>query len=159
LFTGVLAANVTSFVLGLVVFGVFTPAPRPSISRVHADMRSLHSGLESYLYDYGRFPDDLHNLTTPIGYMTDIFEDHHLRSSKNRTESQLQYYPFLRLNPPLTGFLLRSAGPDGDYELPLSEIPLIFDKAGTVSQKALHALTYDPTNGMDSSGDIWRFRE
>ena len=62
------------------------------------------------------------------------------------------------------GWILQSSGPDGDYDLAL---PTIFEATSTAGPKYIltgeemedktKSFTYDPTNGLFSSGDILRF--
>jgi hypothetical protein len=50
------------------------------------------------------------------------------------------------------GWILVSAGPDRDYDI---SPPKVFDPSTTQPSPALLRLTYDPTNGTMSNGDIW----
>ncbi|MBN1516770.1 hypothetical protein JXA32_09410 [Candidatus Sumerlaeota bacterium] len=55
------------------------------------------------------------------------------------------------------GFILVSAGPDGDYDLGKTELfrdGLISLKPSKAKQQLIE-FTYDPTNGTISNGDIW----
>jgi hypothetical protein len=51
------------------------------------------------------------------------------------------------------GWMLMSAGPDGDYDVPSA----FFHQSDAPSSVTLLLSAYDPTNGMKSSGDILRF--
>lgn len=51
-------------------------------------------------------------------------------------------------------WLLWSAGPDEDYDI--QNAGSIFTSANVSPQAALSGLTWDPTNGTASNGDIWR---
>jgi len=52
-----------------------------------------------------------------------------------------------------TGWIITSPGPDGIYSIVPGEI--LRGVPGTTETRLLH-LTYDPTNGTVSPGDIWR---
>jgi hypothetical protein len=64
-----------------------------------------------------------------------------------------------------TGWILVSPGPDGDYDVPVSwdvydprlpqPSPRLMGGANANNQ----AFTYDPTNGTESGGDIWRVKQ
>ena len=51
------------------------------------------------------------------------------------------------------GWIVWSAGPDGRYEIdPATD----YDPAERVPKASLTGKTYDPSNGSESRGDIWR---
>jgi len=142
-------------------------------SRVKVDLRSLATALESYALDNGSYPaehivadfpagrrpinldansvktqstiepgrgESLFGLTTPISYMTSLFEDPY--SSR----------PYI-YHTDGKGWILISAGPDRRYD-----IDPIADYDSSAHQPSPHLLqkTYDPTNGTDSRGDVYR---
>lgn len=54
------------------------------------------------------------------------------------------------------GWILISAGLDHDYDIrPVK----LFDPSTTQPSPALVHLTYDPTNGVNSSGDLWHLNQ
>jgi hypothetical protein len=55
-----------------------------------------------------------------------------------------------------------SVGPDGDYALPRKGgfvDPEVYDPDKAAPSENLMNLTYDPTNGAESDGDIWRAKQ
>lgn len=56
------------------------------------------------------------------------------------------------------GFLIWAAGPDRDYDLTLENLGQVYRPDHRGPSDELVELTYDPTNGLDSSGDFWRIR-
>jgi predicted nucleic acid-binding Zn ribbon protein len=170
----------------LVFAGIFSfpnfmdESRRSPISRAKNDLRSISTALESYYVDYNCYPisssnlsqnlyacygsespmssqptfgllsSGFSNLTTPIAFM-----------------SALPYDPFAPvLHAPYCyytdraskGWILWSAGPDMKYNLTSRNIGGIYNPGNPnmVSDAALLSLTFDPTNGSTSRGDIWR---
>ncbi len=172
---------------------------RAKVSRAEADMRTIATGLESYYVDNNGYPPgwiEIGNpsnnttnpqgllypadqrffpLTTPISYLTTVFEDPFLQSTEPNVRDRVFHYwapnhadghrlvsggnpfhgafatPDMFIDNPseMTNYgswVLQSAGPDGIVEPPSHMNP------GAI----VH--TYDPTNGTVSDGVIWRFR-
>lgn len=144
---------------------------RSKVSRVEADMRTIATALESYQVDNNRYPiaynsdggffipfgERLIPLTTPISYLSSIPSDP-FREVRRPDDPSFDYLDWENTNSfavidliwaPFpghpsenkTGWHLSSAGPDQIEALSLP---------GT-------ALTYDPTNGTISDGDIHRY--
>jgi type II secretion system protein G len=142
---------------------------RSKVSRVQADMRSIATALEAYRVDTNRYPEAAPNsvflpfgerlvpLTTPVSYMTNVPMDI-FRFKKRPQDPAFDYldwettHIFAFLGPiwnPFPGYMsenkrgwhLDSVGPDQVEALTI---------AGS-------ALTYDPTNGTISEGDIHRY--
>lgn len=166
--------------------GFHETSVRAKISRVHTDMRILADVMESFRYDYGAYPawttgrgsenawrvkyPPLHrlpsyrlavlkddpdaltakSLTTPIAYLGCYLIDPFAPVG-------FAVYPYCCLKQAGTeGWMLVSAGPDRDYDIdPLK----LYDVSAAQPRPALLALTYDPTNGILSSGDLWRSRQ
>lgn len=163
----------------LVPIGVafFNSNPYPNASRSKSDMRAIATAVESYYADHGAFPrmlplrtsgkydgklkrtggwdlmtvdpgDAKHaGLTTPIAYMSALPKD--IRSPRGA-------YPYAYYTDD-KGWILFSAGPDGDYDLNPAK-----DYNSSETQPSAHLKThgtYDPTNGSQSNGDIWRVKE
>ena len=107
----------------------------------------------------------LAGLTTPVGYLTGLFMDpltapKHLRFYANEKFNTITYdgdgtAPFAYY-PTDKGWLLWSPGLDEDYDI--TDASKVYDDATTAPTPALINLTYDPTNGTGSSGDIFRFK-
>jgi len=150
------------------LIGIFGGAStRSSISRVRSDMRSLKTALEWYWNDYGAFPpavapSDAHvakamkaaglkspkvvsnALTTPIAYLTSHFTD----ATLNRFPAPFHYHVGPRRA------LLMAAGRDEHYDIPLpSSADAVSDPVSL--QHWFLNQTYDSTNGVASSGDVW----
>lgn len=150
---------------------------RSKVSRARVDMRSLATAIETYYVDNNAYP--LHTtdsslsinshptmgasstrpsfriltqrgqqtLTTPIAYMISYFPD-------SFAPFEGLTYCYYTDGP---GWILWSAGPDGDYDIVPER-----DYSSEIDQPSLHLLstvTYDPTNGTVSDGDIWRVKE
>ena len=128
--------------------------------------------------------DKLHTMTTPIAYLTsfmnDIFADTRTASYNYSTPS-VTLPGYVRLG----GYILWSYGPDGDQEIPTQDVgnrTVSIDQGGdiivagedgslrvetffyapnlfAVPSLHLNIVTYDPTNGTESSGDVWRARQ
>ena len=104
--------------------------------------------------------DKLATLTTPVSYLTHMIQDGF--SPDGRTFRYYSVNPKDNENPSNIGWILWSAGWDGKYELDWRK----YDPAQmgpNISREALEALfadvTYDPTNGSTSAGDIVRFKQ
>ena len=95
------------------------------------------------------YPGDakLAGLTTPVSYLTSLFTDPFTPQGG---------WPFAYYRNE-SGWLLYSPGPDWDYDIRQPEV--VYDPHQQVPSAALIALTYDPSNGTRSSGDIWRNKQ
>lgn len=101
---------------------------------------------------------NLHTLTTPVAYISSPFSDPYSRHSgtsfaywsKNSSGDSARED---------SGWLLWSPGPDGTFEITRSNIEELYDPKLSVPNERLIELTYDPTNGARSSGDIWRAKQ
>lgn len=105
----------------------------------------------------------LGTLTTPVPYITSHFVDP-FAPSKGATFS---YYSINNPkhpennpeHPEYSGWILWSAGPDNRYDLTIKNITKAYDPNTRMPSDYLIERTYDPTNGSDSSGDIWRVKQ
>jgi hypothetical protein len=162
-----------------VLFGFVDP--RSKVSRAKNDMRSIATALESYYNDHNCYPqstsDTLRNMyapfgpksrmasqptfglasagygsiTTPVAYMQAIPADPFAPVKG----APLCYYAL----PNNDGWILWSAGPDRKYDLTSQNIGGIYRPAGRdMPDPTLISLTYDPTNGIESKGDVWRLK-
>lgn len=91
-------------------------------------------------------------LTTPFAYISSIFSDPYA-SVKG---SPFCYWTNATATTSATGYILWSAGPDGVYDLKLENIGRAYDFQKNAPTALLIGLTYDPSNGINSEGDIWR---
>lgn len=96
-------------------------------------------------------------LTTPVSYIAlDIFDPF----------STARGAGFCYWSPPgggagedaPEGWILWSRGPDWEFDITLENVAALYDPAGRVPSEALIGVSYDPTNGSDSGGDVWRVK-
>jgi hypothetical protein len=106
-------------------------------------------------------------LTTPVAYLTSYISDP-FAATRGDT---FAYFTDGK------GWILVSPGPDGDFDLMMDEgdldyserndtIERVYDSSVPEPSLALltgagprGAFTYDPTNGSESSGDVWRVKQ
>ncbi|MCE5228144.1 hypothetical protein LLG95_00925 [bacterium] len=156
-----------------------------NISQVQSDLRSIAVGIESYGVDcnsypawssnpnenyYGKFVRNapqlakepsfrfgaapgMYSLTSPISYMSTMPRDP-FAPAMGAT------YAFYSTpgDPNKAGWIVWSPGPDGKYDLDSENISRAYPAAGKGPSELLIQLTYDPTNGTKSSGDIYRVK-
>ncbi|RJP32291.1 MAG: prepilin-type N-terminal cleavage/methylation domain-containing protein [Candidatus Omnitrophota bacterium] len=138
---------------------------RAKISRVQADMKAVSTALEQYYLDYNSYVEDhdwptggmdergLFRLTTPVAYMNslplDPFPSSQVRNwtednphfefgSGNATRAGVQW--------PAQAYLIISPGPDLNEEVSGNDG---FPFGTTI-------YSFDPSNGLSSTGDIVR---
>jgi RNA polymerase sigma factor (sigma-70 family) len=141
------------------------------VSRTKADMRSLATGIESYFVDNNAYPASdaarsirkpaagesalpsfqSYCITTPIAYLARFMPD------SFSSEGQPFVYRSVenKGRPTESGWILVSPGPDGRFDVD----PNSYDPAKPQPQPWLVELSYDPTNGTVSKGDIWRVKQ
>lgn len=154
---------------------------RSQVARVQADMRTMAVAIESYYVDcsaypaysanaqnnfFGEYvgnapelaevptfrlktPPELYILTTPMQYLARMLSDP-FAPAKGATYG---YYA------PPNGWIVWSPGPDGQYDIDSSNVNRIYVPSGQVPSPELIELTFDPTNGTESGGDIYRFKQ
>lgn len=160
---------------------------RAKVARVHADMRSLATGLETYITDYNMYPPSqraygtvfdptfrgrLVPLTTPIAYITSIFDDPFKHGNETNPNDQTflghEWTPYVYLRGDFTIYennasyrqrlkskwVLVSSGPDNILSHASYMSREVFEED---TSKAAHFSRYDPTNGTVSRGDVYRF--
>jgi len=154
---------------------------RSGVSRTKSDMRSIASAIEAYYVDNNVYPEWTANLrenaiglaakgkdsddqpsfrhfrndrmfpslTSPVTYMT---------SYPNDSFTEIGHtYSYYR-DPKSMGWILWSMGPDKTFQLDAKNIAEIYDPEDEQPSEALLLLTYDPSNGTESSGDVYRFK-
>lgn len=158
---------------------------RAKVSRVKSNMRSMATALEAYCIDNNAYPahsedvtlnayqgledinpaltgqptfmlqngSNMMTLTTPIAFVTSYFSDPFsapLSATFSYFSSQEQ-----------AGWILWSPGPDKIYDLTTENISELYLPAnGQYDQsRGLIELTFDPTNGTISPGDVWRVKQ
>jgi len=173
------STKATAIALALVFQYIGTPniddaSIRSVVSRVHSDMRSLAMAIEAYCVDTGAYsawttqpnkrvdfrssvslPSFLRyekggamTLTTPTSYITSYPID---PFRKDREKSRTFAYW-----APAGGWILLSAGPNCVFDMDFETLKKVYDPTRRNPTPELLALTYDPTNGAVSAGDIWR---
>jgi hypothetical protein len=170
------------FILIMPNIGPYEPSRRAYVSRARADMRSLATAIEVYSVDYEVYPpwtqsayridwyssvaapsfDTRASITTPVSYIQSLPRDPFSPDKANRDT-----FAYWSCD---TGWLLWSRGPDKDFDIyhpDLEATALItsttqegttltlLDK--TAAEAYLLDVTYDPTNGIESDGDVWRW--
>jgi type II secretory pathway pseudopilin PulG len=161
----------------------FHPAQtRSKVARVTTDMRSMATAIEAYYIDNGAYPawafgpagangtvisspptasqptfkiwanpsevGSFNLLTTPISYIQRFREDPFVDTLGLGTPTYAYFTDG-------GGWMLLSPGPDGDYDVDPSAI---YNSSDPNIASLLAPLTYDPSNGEISNGDIWRIK-
>ncbi len=154
---------------------------RQLTARTKANLRSVATGLESYFVDNNTYPasalgsDPLsvfapfpelkqrysirnyvrgsaHSLTSPIAYLTSS----HLIDPFSADEKEKRR-PYSYYSGKTHGWIVISTGPDRDYDIDPER-----DYHGpkpSQPEESLLIRAYDPTNGITSSGDIFRIKQ
>lgn len=181
------AAVVPMAILAAIAVPNFLEAQtRSKVSRASADMRSISIAIESYGIDtnaypasssdpsqnfYGKFiaqsPElakvptfrpggspGMMSLTTPIQYMTRMVGDPYAPAEG----ATYAFYSTPGGDLQSSGWILWSPGPDARYDLNALNIREAYDPRSPASEMLIN-LTYDPTNGTMSPGDIWRSKQ
>ena len=160
---------------------------RSKVARVKGDERTISLSLETYYIDhnnypawsvrkeenaFGGIPDKKGKLariptflspqnsmpitlTTPVAYLSVYYAD---------PFAPIKGATFAYWTPDSkhgTGYILWSAGPDNIYELTIDNVAKAYDAStsATIPSEMLIGLTYDPSNGTESGGDVWRVKE
>lgn len=143
------------------------------VSKTNHDLRELGNAINSFRAETGDAPSDeagLKELLTPNSYLSAVPLDPF-------ATAQVQPYQYFRYelggDSPFT-WVIYSMGPDGDIDFmppveaeldlmagfsaqaaassEISDVPL-----GQSILEEIRSLRYDPTNGINSNGDIFRF--
>lgn len=104
--------------------------------------------------------DPLATLTTPIAYLTEYYPDVYFTSRKARGSTYAYWSTSVEAESqadPISGWILWSPGPDRDFDI--SYPAGVYTPLESQPSESLINLTYDPTNGYYSSGDIWRIKQ
>lgn len=141
---------------------------RSKVSRAASEMRTLAAALESYWVEHSKYPMDtryiapdssgndftfwmhpIWSLSTPVAYITSFPKDPFWKGGPDL------YYQFGSVP---CGWIVASCGPDGD-SLERGDIKERFHyPQPTFDLMFLAAVTYDPSNGTVSEGDVVRVR-
>lgn len=131
---------------------------RAKIARVQADLRTIATALETYYVDKKAFPSMIEVDAIPVSELISYVPSYHDEfDAKDPFEKDSkQTYRYLHYKSHEL-YILLSNGPDEDRDISLRSIRENVDienKDELVS--FLETLTYDPTNGNTSDGDIVR---
>jgi hypothetical protein len=120
---------------------------RAEVSQETSSMRLLAEAISSYKKDHGKFPEpDLTSLTIRTAYIPSLPAD------PFATKAGATFgYAVKDNGTTQTSFALYSPGPDGDLDYDWQNYP----SNGNQPDETLIFATYDPTNGTESSGDIF----
>ncbi|MFW6303116.1 MAG: hypothetical protein ACOC2L_00725 [Candidatus Sumerlaeota bacterium] len=155
----------------------------PPVARSKADMRSLATGIESYLVDNHAYPphtydpsrkvlwagpadvptfDQRYSLTTPVSFVSRYPIDYY--NSAGRGDTTFSWWTNGR------DWFLASMGPDGDFDIDYRHFEraityIAVDDDGTthwaqdgaISETYFTLHSFDSTNGSFSSGDLFHF--
>lgn len=157
-------------VIAILVFIIFLSTRRfiveTQLTRVREEHRVISRALQNYYLDNAEFPAEiqgLHPLSEPITYLAAIPNDLFSREKENAPD--YTYHTWTESGQRI--WLLVSCGPDGDadydaaWEEPEGTLnassvapngePLVFP----LSNAQLIQMSYDPTNGLSSDGDVF----
>ena len=126
------------------------------------DLRKLAAAIEAYKSDNFVAPSFKYlpsgrptfagiNLTTPIAYLSDLNLRDYLSAVENPSDFSYCYYA----SPGGKDWIVWSAGPDWKYQITSATVASVLSIAPNFREARANT-TYDPSNGMRSSGDIWR---
>jgi type II secretory pathway pseudopilin PulG len=131
------------------------------VTRVREDHRAVSRALQSYFVDHYNFPPErgpgLQSLQTPTTYLASIPADVFALRDERATP---YVYRTWEIGSQVV-WILASRGPDGDMDFEPSPPVSLSSTAPSPREMApplpddLIRLSYDPTNGMRSSGDIF----
>lgn len=161
--------------MGFYILPLCQASVRSPVSRVKSDMRCMATAIESYYVDHNCYPParplreacksfhdvgrlrraggydlatiEFGRLTTPVSYVTENFPD---------TLAPVKGLPFVYYAD-INGWILVSAGPDKHYDL--NPATLYDSMIPQPSTPLITGATFDPTNGTDSRGDVWRVKQ
>ncbi len=168
---------VVGFLAAMTLPRTFEAQTRSKVSRARADMRSLSMALESYHTDHKSYPmmtplkdhpyagdgleemggghlmsyvhgnSQVAGLTTPVAYIympyPDVFSEDRGLDFAYYTDQE--------------GWIMFSAGDDKKYDI--QRPGKVYAGSDTEMSRGLTHLTYDPTNGTISPGDVWRIKQ
>ena len=137
-------------------------------SRVKQDEKALSIALNGYLGEYSDYPSSEEGLVrllrTP--FLSQLPKDPFSRGG----QEQYHYYRFKSRETGRPYYVIVSPGPDGDLDFdPRQSASVMYDSVGSDRQSAatisswdalsieLNLKFYDPTNGINSDGDIIEF--
>ncbi len=117
------------------------------LEEAKSDLKTLQTALHAYLVDYNEFPLNIHQITTPIAYMSSVPKDAFLAM-----QGGLDTYGYV--SDGTDHFILRSVGPDMK---PGPDLETVIGEMDTITAEKVNKSpwVYDPTNGVVSTGDVF----
>ncbi len=144
------------------------PADSPAISEnafgVMAGSETLGSNLPTFRLRSALNP-QLHTLTTPVAYLkTETSGNAYFVDPLAPVKGQTYCYWVWRYTEgdrkgETPGWILWAAGPDGDYDVTTANVATLYSPLETFPSPALIQITYDPSNGSTSDGDVYRCKQ
>lgn len=141
---------------------------KTKVSRVNQEQRVISDALAEYVANEARFPSTeqgLNEIAARTSHLNAVPYDPFLMTP----QKPYMYYKYEINGSNLNSWLVVSAGPDGDLDfdpgfLKISGWPAMSTSSASSPHpdplnRMIHyinANTYDPTNGIDSSGDIFK---
>ncbi|MFH1741828.1 MAG: prepilin-type N-terminal cleavage/methylation domain-containing protein [bacterium] len=129
---------------------------RAMVARMESDMKALGDALMMYRLDNKCYFDqmssnparELMRLTTPVSYIAAIPQDP-FRARSTKYQSTTNNYDYSAYGPAncKTDWLIHGLGPDTDEDIGVGGY-------GPQTSDAFKSLLYQPSNGLDSSGDV-----
>lgn len=99
-------------------------------------------------------------LTTPVPYLKALPPDPCINDQRLApylpAETRIPFAYYVYNNEAEPGWMLISPGPDGDYDL--INPPEVYDPARKLISRKIRRYRYDPAYGIQSTGDIFRFK-
>lgn len=131
---------------------------RAFVSRARSDMRTLTSAIESYFVEHNAYPLRLDRegvLPKPVHSppwrdFSDPFA---------AEKGTLFRYQSMTSADGTPGWIVWSGGPDLDLDITPENLASLYDPAARTPSYALIGRTYDPTNGSESDGDVYRLKQ
>lgn len=171
-----LIAGVTLLlILGTACARFVTAQIRADYARANTNLRTLETGLETFIVDMDEFPahaSGAEGMNASLGGDSAAFAQPtfamRMKPSQRALTTPIAYLQALPIDPfaptggamycyfrseDKKGGIIFGAGPDRDYDLNPAQILSTADEDIT---KVLATETYDMTNGTISSGDVWR---
>jgi hypothetical protein len=149
---------------------------RSKASQTLWDIRALGLALENYMSERGVYPAwtldpekkakfrttrtrlpsfaRCEGVAGPWTYLPDVREYPRDVFSYDNEHRTFAYYA-----PDNVGWILLSAGPNCVFDVDFETLKKVYDPARSNPTPELLLLTYDPTNGTVSAGDIWMVKQ
>ncbi len=147
--------------------GFFQPQTRATVARARTELRNVELALELYHYDHGTLPHAENLGGMPVPASDDGVSSGYIPSALTTPVEYLPYFvidPFYEDRPHRyasnlrTCWIIASNGPDEDEDMRLELYPSPQAASGSIELflQIPGNVEYDPSNGTQSSGDIFR---